>query len=47
MKEWLKKYQVIVILIVIIVVMAILKAKYGYKKEGGGTVETKEMELVE
>jgi len=33
MKEWIKKYQVIVILLIIIVVMAILKIKYGYRGE--------------
>ena len=33
MKEWIKKYQIIVILVLIIVVMGILKMKYGYKGE--------------
>ena len=41
MKEWIKKYQIIVILVLIIVVMGILKIKYGYR---GETVETEEVE---
>lgn len=33
MKEWIKKYQVIVVLIIIIMVMTVVKIRYGYRGE--------------
>jgi len=33
MKEWIKKYQVIVVLIIIIIIMTVVKIKYGYRGE--------------
>jgi len=33
MKQWIKKYQVIVMLVIIIIIMTVVKIKYGYRGE--------------